>query len=146
MQKFYRTSGYKMREAEMLEPLRKWLKKIGWIRDDSVLVEEFPLMGRRVDLATLTSTGRSTAYELKLYKNLEAIVQATRNSFLFDRSFVVTATRPSYTTIETAKQLRIGILLLRNNQIEIVERAPRLKHSRVVSNRLNSAFRQRSIS
>jgi len=130
-----------MREAEMLEPLESWLRKIRWIRNDTVLVEEFSWMGRRVDLATLTSSGRSTAYELKLYKNLDAIVQAVRNSFSFDRSYIVTATRPTCSTIETAIQLRIGILVLCDNRIEVVVRASLLEHSRAVSDRLKNAFK-----
>lgn len=130
-----------MREAEMLEPLESWLRRTRWIRKDTVLVEEFSWMGRRVDLATLTSSGRSTAYELKLYKNLDAIVQAVRNSFSFDRSYIVTATRPSCPTIETAIQLRIGILVLCDSRIEVVVRAPRLEHSSAVSDRLRNAFK-----
>lgn len=100
-------------------------------------------MGRRIDLATYTHTGSATAYELKLYKNFNGIKQAVRNSFAFNRSYVVTATRPSFRYIEMAAQLDIGILVYCNGQIEVAVRAPKLQHSSAVSRRLRRAIERK---
>ena len=54
----------------MLErPLLEWLKAKGWLREDTIVSRELPWMGRRVDLAILTRSGRTTAYELKIRDN-----------------------------------------------------------------------------
>ena len=130
-------------EWEMLEPLESWLWRTRRVRDDTMVIREFSWMGRRVDLATYTHTGRATAYELKLYKNFNGIRQAVRNSFSFNRSYVVTATRPSFDFMEMAVQLKIGILVYSKGRFEILVRAPQLKHSSAVSNRLRQAIESR---
>ena len=127
----------------MVAPLELWLKRTRRIRSDTIIIKEFSWMGRWIDVATLTSSGCSTSYELKLYKNLDAIEQAASNSLAFDRSYVVTATPPSCKNLDIAIELKVGILILVNEQIRMAVRAPLQRHSSNISNRLKTALRDR---
>src|SRR5437868_6969727 len=81
-------------EGRLLEPLMEWLFRTRRINAKSRIAVELPWLGRRVDLATLTTTGRTAAYELKLGSLGRALEQAAYNRLSFDRSFVVTAGKP----------------------------------------------------
>lgn len=133
-------------EAELLAPLDRWLRDRRLIRDDSLVVRELPLHGRRVDLAVLTRSGRTTAYELKLRDNRRALEQGALNGVSFDRSFVVTASRPSPTTLEQAGALGIGVLLvsLSLDSVTILQRATTRQVHPVARQRLRSAIKARS--
>ena len=72
-------------------------------------------MGRRVDLVIMTRTLRTSAFELKLSDNFRAVEQAARNSLAFDRSYAVTATKPSNDVIDFARAVGVGILHLRSD-------------------------------
>jgi hypothetical protein len=104
-------------EDLLLEPLLNWLTRTNRTRATTVVVPEFRWFNRRVDLATLTSTGRTSAYELKLRHNPRAIEQAAYNRLAFDRSYVVTAQRPSTATITTAREAEVGIVLITNTTV-----------------------------
>jgi hypothetical protein len=106
-------------EAALLAPLVTWLASRRWIRFDSRLVTELPWNGRRVDVATLTRTGVSTAYELKLRDTRRALEQASLNGMSFDRSFVVTTSRTSPSNIDQAASLGIGLIHVRPTTGEI---------------------------
>src|SRR5947209_12032262 len=82
-------------EGDLLPPLLHWLRARRQIRDGSILVEEFPWHGRRIDLALLTASGRTASFELKLAHNRRALEQSYLNGVSFDRSYLVTATRPA---------------------------------------------------
>ena len=99
-------------ERALLAPLITWLRTSGRVRDDTVLVEEMPWFGRRVDLATLTRTRRTTAYELKLADNRRAIEQAAYNALSFDRSYVVTGTMPSPEITQLARDHGVGVIVI----------------------------------
>ena len=132
-----------MREEDMLVPLESWLRRTRRIRNDTLLIREFPWMGRRVDLATLTTSGSSTAYELKLYKNLDAMDQAVKNSMAFDRSYIVTATRPLCKNLEMAAQLGIGVMTLSDGCITVEVYAQLMKHPSNVGRKLRQSFRDK---
>jgi hypothetical protein len=97
-------------ESDLLAPLVEWLRARRQVRPDAILLEEFPWHGRRVDLALLTASGISAAYELKLAHNRRAIEQSYLNSISFDRTYLVTATRPTEPLFEQAVALGVGII------------------------------------
>ena len=102
-----------MRQEKQLEqPLLDWLRRTGRIREDTIIVRELPWQGRRIDLATLTRSGRLTAYELKLNGSKRAFLQASYNSASFDRSYVVTASKPVERNMAVAREATIGIVLI----------------------------------
>lgn len=100
------------REKQLEQPLLDWLRRTGRIREDTIILRELPWQGRRVDLATLTKSGRLTAYELKLNGSKRALRQASYNSASFDRSYVVTASRPVERNIAVARETTIGVILI----------------------------------
>lgn len=134
-----------MREEDMLVPLKTWLKRTRRVRDDTLLVPEFSWMGRWVDLATLTMSGSSTAYELKLYKNLDAMEQAVKNSLAFDRSYIVTATRPSCKNLDIAAQLGIGVITLSNGIVNVAVHAQQMQHPPNVARKLRQSIRDKVV-
>lgn len=99
-------------EAQMLPKLITYLGRSKRIRPDSVLVPELSWFGRRVDLAVLTKSGSTSAYELKLSKNFAAVEQAALNALSFDRSFAVIATSPSRGVLQFAEEVGVGIIQL----------------------------------
>jgi hypothetical protein len=99
-------------EMDLLQPLMEWLRSRRQVRDDSILVEEFPWLGRRVDLALLTRSGTASAFELKVAHNRRAIEQSYLNAVAFDRSYLVTATRPSPTNLVQAQAIGLGVVFI----------------------------------
>ena len=99
-------------ESSLTLPFISWLEERRRIRDDTTVTLELPWFGRRIDLATLTSSGRTTAYELKLRDNRRALHQAKRNRLAFDRSYIVTATEPSVKSVWLAEHAGIGIIFV----------------------------------
>jgi hypothetical protein len=97
-------------EADLLHPLIVWLKRRRQIRDGAVLVEEFPWHGRHIDVALLTASGRTAAFELKLAHNRRVLEQSYLNGASFDRAYVVTATTPSDPNLGQAASLGLGIV------------------------------------
>lgn len=100
------------REEQLEQPLLDWLRRTGRIREDTIIIRELPWQGRRIDLATLTRSGRLTAYELKLNGSKRAFLQASYNSASFDRSYVVTASNPVERNMAVAREATIGIILI----------------------------------
>lgn len=100
------------REIQLKQPLLDWLRRTGRIREDTIILWELSWQGRRIDLATLTRSGRLTAYELKLNGSKRAFLQASYNSASFDRSYVVTASRPVERNMAAAREATIGIILI----------------------------------
>lgn len=105
-------SSFEFDEAALLSPLVKALRQRRLIRQDSLLVQEFPWLGRFVDLAVLTRSGVTLAFELKLSKTKNVLNQAALNGVTFDRSYVVVATRPTEMNLARASDLGIGVLLV----------------------------------
>jgi hypothetical protein len=133
-----------MREVDMIPPLVAWLKQTRRIRHDSVVVEEFPWLGRRVDLATLTISGRLTAYETKVKQNSKAIEQAAKNAQAFERSYIVTGTTPLKGNLRLANCLGIGVLVLENGGIRTVLESPRVQQPDEVLTVLRNRMRQQA--
>ena len=50
-----------MGEAHMEQPLLEWLERMGRIRPGTIVMRELFWFGRRIDLVTLTRSGRATA-------------------------------------------------------------------------------------
>lgn len=138
------TFGYA--EAQLMEPLVVWLRSRRQVRDGALLVEEFPWYGRRVDLAVLTPSKIATAYELKLAHNRRAIEQSYLNGAAFDRSYLVTATRPSPVNRAQAEALGVGVIFvdLGVQKVSLVLPSRRADVSAAVRTRLRNAIVRRS--
>ena len=106
-------------ESEMLEPLRSYLERSGRVNRNTIFATEFYWFGRRIDLATMSKTRRTNAYELKLSDNFKAVVQAAYNKIAFDKSYVVTARKPTKEVLQFAKEVGVGVLFLTRNSAEL---------------------------
>ena len=113
-------------ENRLLLPLLRWLVDSRRINADSRIAFELPWLGRRVDLATLTSTRRAAAYELKLGSLGRALEQATYNRLAFDRSYVVTSSMPRPENLELAAEHGIGLILVRDRLVRLILESPQL--------------------
>jgi len=133
-----------VREAEMFEPFWRWLVKTRRVRKDALYVRELPWLGRRVDLAILNTSGSLTAYEFKLTHNIRAIRQAAYNAHAFHRSYVVTATVPSWRTLEIARKRGVGVIALSPDDGSIrTICAARAQHFSPATRRLRESIRKR---
>src|SRR4051812_3179939 len=99
-------------ERRMLRPLLLWLSKTRRIAPDTHLALELSWFGRRIDLATLTCTRRTVAYELKLGSLGRALEQASYNRLAFDRSYVVTESLPRPENLALAADFGIGLIVV----------------------------------
>jgi hypothetical protein len=104
-------------EARLLDPLLTWLRQTRRINANSRLAFELPWFGRRVDVATLTQTRRTVAYELKLGSLGRALEQASYNRLAFDRSYVVTESVPRVENFELAAAQGIGLIIVRDDTV-----------------------------
>lgn len=99
-------------EADMLQPVLDWLLRRGSVGSQTAVATELSWSGRRVDLAICNSRGVTSSFELKLRDNSRALSQAMLNALAFDRSYIVTMTMPSQSTLDTAAGAGIGIVLV----------------------------------
>jgi hypothetical protein len=104
-------------ELRLLDPLLEWLRRTRRINADTRVAFELAWFGRRVDLATLTTTRRAVAYELKLGGLRRALEQASYNRLAFDRSYIVTASVPRSENIALAAEHGIGLIVVRDGEI-----------------------------
>ena len=126
----------------MERPLLEWLKARRWLREDTIVSRELPWMGRRVDLAILTRSGRTTAYELKIRDNRRAIQQAAYNKLAFDRSYVVTESEPMQINKTLAQEVGVGFILLRRDgSTRVILRSSTYAPRRTLRQRLVAAIR-----
>ena len=133
-------------ETAMLPVLLDWLRTSGRVREGSVIAEELPWFGRRVDLAVLTRSGVLLSFELKLQHNRRVIEQAARNALTFDRSYVVTGARPGVELIQLARELGLGIVVMTANGAELLAASvSRPLAFGAVRSRLRSAIRGRGV-
>ena len=107
-------------EAQLEDPLLTSLQRWGRLRHDTIIVYELSWFGRHVDIATLNRSGRATAYELKVANSRRAIQQASNNRLAFDRSYVVTVTRPSPQNCRHAEEAGVGVILLREGNAQVI--------------------------
>jgi hypothetical protein len=127
-------------ERSMLPTLVEMLVASGRVRPDTRLVTEFAWRGRRVDLATLTRHGVSSAYELKMGSFARVLEQAIYNRLSFDRSWLVVDAVPSASNLEQAKRQRVGVIVVRG-RAQIVLSSPLLRNEPVVRTRLAEKIR-----
>jgi hypothetical protein len=130
-------------EGKLERPLLAWLERHGRLRDDTIVSREFPWLGRRVDLATLTRSGRTTAYELKVRDNRRALQQAAFNKLAFDRSYVVTESEPTETNKALAREVGVGFILLRNGSTRVIQQSSTEAPRPTLRRRLVHAIRSR---
>lgn len=97
-------------EGKMYPDLIRWLHTQNWSLDKSIQVREFPLNGRRVDLAIKTHSNELMSFELKLGGFGRVLEQASYNQLSFDFSWIVIANLPRPKNIESAVSLGIGII------------------------------------
>ena len=130
-------------ERRLEKPLLEWLERKRWLREDTIVLRELPWLGRRVDLATLGRSGCTTAFELKLGNNRRAIQQAAYNKLTFDRSYVVTESTPSEPVRDLARQVGVGIILMREGSARILQSSPKVNSKPRASKRLIGAIKSR---
>jgi hypothetical protein len=111
-------------ERMLLEPLLAWLRSTRRINPETRVAVELPWFGRRVDLATLTKTRRTAAYELKLGGLRRALEQASYNRVAFNRSYVVTGSLPRRENMELAAEHGIGIIVIRGGLVREILDSP----------------------
>lgn len=126
------------RERELYAPILLYMERRRWIGAGSIIAEEIPLSGRRVDCAVLTRSGRLIAIEFKLSDLGRALWQATLNTQFFDRSIVAVNARASDAAVERARLA--GVELIARRESNYVrsgpaewKRPPHVVRQRVVS-------------
>ncbi len=100
-------------QALLLPPLLELLGRRRWISHNTRVRTEFAWNGRRVDLATITSTGRTAAYELKIGAFGRVLEQAMYNRLSFERSWVVVSSTPRPANLAQAAEHGVGVIALR---------------------------------
>lgn len=127
-------------------PLLEWLKAKRWLREDTIVSRELPWMGRRVDLAILTRSGSTTAYELKIRDNRRALQQAAFNKLAFDRSYVVTESEPMQINKALAREVGVGFILVRRDgSTRVIQPSSTYAPSRTLRHRLVAAIRSTEV-
>ncbi len=106
------------REARLVDPLLHWLRRTHRVSSDTRVAFELSWFGRRIDVATLTRTRRTVAYELKLGGLGRALEQAYYNRLSFDRSYVVTASMPRAENLALAAEYEIGLIVVRGGTVQ----------------------------
>lgn len=130
-------------EWRLERPLLAWLQSRGRLRKDTIVSRELPWLGRRVDLATLSRSGRTTAYELKVRDNRRALEQAAFNKLAFDRSYVVTESEPAEANKALAREVGVGFILLRNGSTRVIQHSSTDAPRSTLRKRLVYAIRSR---
>lgn len=111
-------------EERLVNPLLEWLAQRRRVRCDTIILRELPWFGRRVDLTTLTCSGITTAYELKLNNNRRAIQQAGYNKLVFDRSYVVTLSEPTMENLKHARDVGVGFIVIGTDSVKVLQESP----------------------
>lgn len=111
-------------EARLLRPLVQWLRERRRVNTDTHIALELAWLGRHIDVATLTRSRRTVAYELKLASLGRALEQASYNRLAFDRSYVVTESFPRRANIQLAAAYGIGLIVIRGGDVRLVLGSP----------------------
>lgn len=109
-------------ESRMAVPLIIWMNKLRWLRHDSIIVREFPVNGRRVDLVTMTRSSVISSFELKLKGFSRALEQASYNKRVFDRSWVVLGNVPRPANLDEAIRFGVGVIVVLDQTPKVVVR------------------------
>jgi hypothetical protein len=128
-------------EARMLRPLLEWLTQTRRITGDTHIALELAWFGRHIDLATLTRTRRTVAYELKLGSLGRALEQASYNRLAFDRSYVVTESIPKEDNLALAADAGIGLIVVRAGKVRCLLESPMQRPTPELRGRLLAQLR-----
>lgn len=109
-------------ESKMMPHLVDWLRRSRWLREDSLLVREFPIHGRRADLVTMTRSGVISSFELKLGGFGRVLEQAVYNKYSVDRSWMVLGSTPRAQNLQEAQRFGVGIIVVRDSIPRVVLR------------------------
>lgn len=109
-------------ESRMAPPLVDWMKRRRWLREDSIVVRELAVNGRRVDLVTMTRSGVLSAFELKLSGFSRALEQAFYNKRIFDRSWIVVGNMPRPINLEEARRFGVGVIVVVDQRPKVILR------------------------
>jgi hypothetical protein len=133
-------------ESDLMEPLIQWLRVRRFVREDSAMIQEFPWQGRLVDLAVMTKSGSTSAFELKLFHTQRAILQSSLNSMAFDRSYVVLRTQPQRSNLLQAGDLGLGVIVVNLDSLKVRQvLAPKVHSAHCVARRkLRAALKERA--
>jgi voltage-gated potassium channel Kch len=88
------------------------------------VVHELPLHGRRVDIAVLTGSGRTAAFELKIGRFGRVLEQAVYNRASFNWSYVVVDTMPRDENLELASAYGVGVIVIVGDSARIALESP----------------------
>ncbi|MEY2424371.1 MAG: hypothetical protein QOI95_4438 [Acidimicrobiaceae bacterium] len=132
-------------EHELSPHLVNWLVSTKRVRVDSLVVRELPWFGRRIDLAVLTKSLRTAAYELKLSNHARAIEQAGFNRLAFDRSYVASPFMPSKRVLELAEQHALGFVLLNSTSSKVLLESPLRPIDQTLRKRLLTSLRSGAV-
>jgi hypothetical protein len=125
-------------EGRLRPPLLRFLAHRRWIRPDSVIVDELPWHGRRVDMVTMTRSGILASYELKIGSFGRVLEQAIYNRLSFDRSYLVVAATPRPDNLAEAARHGTGIILVGANVTQCILGSPLMRADPVLRQRLSS--------
>lgn len=131
-------------EGAMLPDLMRWLIGTGRVRERTRVALEVPVHGRRVDVATMTSRGVTSAFELKIGSFQRALEQAAYNRSTFHRSWVVTANMPKEAGLGWARRLGVGVIVIKEDRVVPVLRPAPTKAHPAATRRLVGTIAERS--
>jgi hypothetical protein len=129
-----------MGEGRMLAPLIAWLRRTRRVNGQTKIAYELAWFGRRVDVATLSVTRRSSAYELKIGSLGRALEQASYNRLAFDRSYVVTNSLPREENLTVAAEHDIGVIVVQEGGVRQLLESPILPADPLLRRRLLARF------
>ncbi len=133
------SAGAHAGEARLLPDLVRFLWVTRRVRESTVVLEELAWRGRRIDLATLSISGVSNAYELKLGNFGRVLEQAIYNKLSFDRSWTVVGTLPNVSNLHMAEKYGIGVLVV-TDRVRLAVPAPLARAEYSIRRRLAEKF------
>lgn len=105
-------------ERSMLASLLGYLTRTRRIGTSTLVALEVPWRGRRIDLATMSGGGITSAFELKREASARVFEQAIYNRQAVHRSWVVVPTAPSARSLQLADEVGVGVVQV-NGRVRI---------------------------